>query len=161
MVVLGIDPGLERVGIGVIERTGSKIEPIHYGLILTERVAIRDRLVAIHDQLDEIIQRYRPDAYATEALLFAANRKTAMDVAKALGVILYVGGKHGLDWAEYSPPQVKLAVVGNGGADKKQVQFMVTKMLGLAEPPHPDDVADALAVAICHALHSRANLPKK
>jgi crossover junction endodeoxyribonuclease RuvC len=92
---------------------------------------------------------------ATEKLLFSVNRKTAMDVAKALGVLLLVGSQKGLPWTEYTPPEVKQAVVGTGAAEKRQVLFMVTRLLSLPEPPKPDDVADALAIAICHALKSR------
>lgn len=154
MLVLGVDPGLERVGYGFVRREGSKLSSSHYGLIETPRIALPDRLVLIHEQLDELIQTYRPDAFATEKLLFSVNRKTAIDVAKALGVILLTGAARGLSPIEYAPPEVKLAVVGNGAAEKKQVQFMVTRILGLETTPKPDDVADALAIAICHALKS-------
>ncbi len=95
---------------------------------------------------------HQPDCVATERLLFSVNKTTAMDVAKALGVVLLVTARTHLPWREYSPPEVKRAVVGNGAADKKQVQFMVTKLLGLEKPPRPDDVADALAIAICHSM---------
>lgn len=155
MVILGIDPGLERMGFGVVRRVGSKLEAIEQGLIQTPQIALPDRLAMIYEQAEAIIQRVQPDALATERLLFAANRTTAMDVARALGVLLLAGQRTGLPWAEYSPPEVKLAVVGHGGADKKQVQFMVTKLLGLEKTPKPDDVADALAIAICHAFRSR------
>ncbi len=156
MRILGIDPGLESIGYGVVERTGSKIAALEYGLIKTPRIAIADRLLLIHQEVNALIDRMSPDALATERLLFAANKTTAMDVSKALGVILLAGALKGLPWAEYTPPEVKLAVVGNGAADKKQVQFMVTKLLGLATQPKPDDVADALAIAICHAFRFRA-----
>jgi len=95
---------------------------------------------------------------ATERLVFAANKTTAMDVSKALGVILLASSEKGLEWAEYTPPEVKQGVVGVGSADKKQVEFMVTKLLSLPKPPKPDDVADALAVAICHAMRSRVRI---
>lgn len=155
MIILGIDPGLERVGFGVIRREGSQITLIDHGLIQTPRVAITDRLVQIHREVLDLIERHRPDAMATEKQIFAANKTTAFDVAKALGVILLASSEKGLEWAEYTPPQVKLAVVGVGNADKKQVEFMVTKLLALPKPPKPDDVSDALAVAICHAFQSR------
>ena len=155
MTILGIDPGLERVGFGVIRREGSRITLIEHGLIQTPRVAITERLAQIHREVLELIERHRPDALATERLVFAANKTTAMDVSKALGVILLAGSEKGLDWAEYAPPEVKQSVVGHGGADKKQVEFMVTKLLALEKPPKPDDVSDALAIAICHALRSR------
>lgn len=158
MLILGIDPGLERIGYGLVKREGSTLTPISFGLIESPRILIPDRLRIIDDQFRELLSRHEPDAVATERQLFAANKTTALDVAKALGVILLACSHKGLPWAEYTPPQVKLAVVGNGAADKKQVQFMVTKLLGLAKPPKPDDVADALAIAICHAFQSRIKL---
>jgi crossover junction endodeoxyribonuclease RuvC len=158
MTILGIDPGLERVGFGVIRREGSRISLIEHGLIQTPRVQITERLAQIHREVLDLIEKHRPDAMATERLVFAANKTTAMDVSKALGVILLAGSEKGLEWAEYSPPEVKLAVVGIGSADKKQVEFMVTKLLGLEKPPKPDDVADALAIAITHALRTRIAL---
>jgi crossover junction endodeoxyribonuclease RuvC len=155
MVILGIDPGLERIGYGLVRREGSALKEIEHGLIVSPRIAIPDRLRLIDEQFRELLDRHQPDAVATERQLFAANKTTALDVAKALGVILLACGQRGLPWAEYTPPQVKLAVVGNGAADKRQVQFMVTKLLSLAQTPKPDDVADALAIAICHAFRSR------
>ncbi len=161
MTILGIDPGLERIGFAVVRKSGSKLSAIEYGLILTPRIALPDRLKLIHDQVKEIISRHQLDAVATERLLFTVNKTTAMDVAKALGVVLLVTSELGVSWAEYSPPEVKQSVVGNGNADKKQVQYMVTRLLGLPEPPKPDDVADALAIAITHAMRaSMANLGK-
>ena len=155
MLVLGIDPGLERVGYGLVRRDGSSLTAVAYGLIKTPRIEVPDRLRLIHDSVREIIFAERPDAIATERLLFTVNKTTAMDVSKSLGVILLAASLAGLPWSEYSPPEIKQGVVGVGNADKRQVQFMVTKLLGLAEPPKPDDVADALAVAITHAFRSR------
>jgi crossover junction endodeoxyribonuclease RuvC len=159
MIILGIDPGLERIGYGLIRREGSRLTPIDFGLIQTPRISVPDRLRLIDEQFGELLKKHHPDSVATERQLFAANKTTALDVAKALGVILLSCSKHGLPWAEYSPPEVKLAVVGNGAAEKKQVQFMVTKLLSLDKPPKPDDVADALAIAICHAFRSRIAIP--
>lgn len=156
--ILGLDPGLERIGYGLVLREGSRLTPVDYGLIQTPRILLPDRLKLIHEEAQALFARLKPDALATEKLVFAANRTTAMDVSKALGVLLLVSAEHGLPWAEYSPPQVKLAVVGVGTADKKQVQFMVQKLLSLSEVPKPDDVADALAIAICHAFQSRVAL---
>lgn len=158
MVILGIDPGLERVGFGVIKREGSRMQMIECGLIQTPRIAITERLAQIHREVLALIEKHRPDSMATERQIFAANKTTALDVAKALGVILLAGSEKGLDWAEYTPPEVKQGVVGNGAADKKQVEFMVTKLLSLDKPPKPDDVADALAIAICHALRTRIQI---
>lgn len=156
MRILGIDPGLERIGYGVVLRAGSKIETVKYGLIQTPKIKLPDRLRLIHEEMRKLIEEQQPDAIATERLLFTVNKTTAMDVAKALGVVLLASAEAGLPWVEYSPPEIKQAVVGNGNADKKQVQFMVCKLLSLRETPKPDDVADALAIAICHAFRSRA-----
>lgn len=155
MRILGIDPGLERIGFGLIDREGSRLNVVEYGLIQTPRIKLPDRLKLIHDEVGNLIDRSSVDAVATERLLFSVNKTTAMDVAKALGVILLRASEAGLPWAEYSPPEVKQSVVGNGSADKRQVQFMVQKLLSLTEAPKPDDVADALAIAICHAFRSR------
>ena len=158
MKILGIDPGLERIGCGLIEKKGSQLIVLHHGLIQTPRIALPERLNLIHKGVIELLDTHRPDAVATERLLFTVNKTTAMDVAKALGVILLACSERGLEWTEYSPPEIKQAVVGHGAAEKRQVQFMVQKLLGLKDPPKPDDVADALAIAITHAL--RSNTPK-
>ena len=144
MVILGLDPGLERLGYGIIRRTGSQLAPIAYGLIKTPKIGLPDRLRLIEEELTTLLSTHQVDTVATERLLFSVNKTTAMDVAKALGVALLVCGKHNLPWCEYSPPEIKLAVVGNGDAVKTQVQFMVTRILSLKETPKPDDVADAL-----------------
>lgn len=152
MTIIGIDPGLERIGFGVIRREGSRLSVVEYGLIQTPRIALPDRLKVAHDRTVELVARCRPDAIATERLLFTANKTTAMDVAKALGAVLLAIGEANVAWAEYSPPEVKQSVVGNGNADKRQITYMVRRLLGLTEDPKPDDVADALAIAITHAL---------
>lgn len=157
-VVLGIDPGLERIGFGVVTKTGSRLSPGEFGLILTPRLPIAQRLRQIHEEVADLIMRVQPTDVALERLFFAKNQTTALDVAKAIGVILLACESHGITTCEYAPPEVKRAVVGNGNADKNQVQYMVTKLLGLDAPPRPDDVADALAIAITHAL--RGNLQK-
>ena len=154
MKILGIDPGLERVGCGLIEKSGSRLTVIHHGLIQTPKLPLPERLSLIHKEMLELLDKHRPDAVATERLLFTVNKTTAMDVAKALGVILLACSERGIEWAEYSPPEVKQSVVGNGAAEKKQVQFMVQKLLNLQSPPKPDDVADALAIAITHAFRA-------
>jgi len=162
MVILGVDPGIERVGWGVVRREGSALQALSYGLIQTPRVAVPDRLLQIHREMEILIAEWAPDAIATERQMFAANKTTAFDVAKGLGVVLLAGAARGLEWSEYTPAEVKQSVVGNGAADKKQVQFMVTKLLSLQQIPKPDDVADALAIAICHAFRTRiARAPLK
>ncbi|MBL8047152.1 MAG: crossover junction endodeoxyribonuclease RuvC [Chthonomonas sp.] len=155
MVILGIDPGLERMGVGLVRRVGSRLENVHHELVKTPQIQLPDRLRLIEEQLSAVIAAHKPDAVATERLLFTVNKTTAMDVSKALGVALLVISKFGLPWTEYSPPEIKQAVVGNGNADKKQVQFMVQRLLSLPAPPKPDDVADALAIAITHAFRTR------
>ena len=161
MLILGIDPGLERIGFGLIKRDGSRMTPITYGLIQTPRIELPLRLVELKRQFTELLDVHHPDAIVTERLLFTVNKTTAMDVAKALGVILVTAGERGIAWTEYSPPEIKQSVVGNGNAEKKQVQFMVTKLLSLKETPKPDDVADGLAIAITHALRSRVVIPPR
>ena len=160
MRILGIDPGLERIGYGLIERSGSRLIPLKYGLIETPRIPLADRLLLLDEQIRAVFEELAPDELATEKLLFSVNRKTALDVAKAQGVILLAGGRMGLVWTEYTPPEIKQAVVGTGAADKRQVLFMVTKLLGLQVAPKPDDVSDALAIAICHAFKSRVAMPR-
>jgi crossover junction endodeoxyribonuclease RuvC len=128
---------------------------VEQGLIETPRVEIYERLNLVYTQVTELIDRSRPAACAVEKLLFSVNRKTALDVAKSLGVILLAANRCRLPIYEYNPGEVKLSVVGNGAAEKKQIQYMVTKLLNLEKTPKPDDVADALAIAICHALRSR------
>jgi crossover junction endodeoxyribonuclease RuvC len=150
--VLGLDPGLGRLGFGLVRQEGSKLTAESYGLIETGPGPLPGRLFEIQGRLEALLAETRPDAVATERLLFAANKTTALDVAKALGVALALVGREGLPWLELSPPEVKLGVVGHGGADKNQVRFMVTRLLALAEPPRPDDVADALAIAIAALL---------
>lgn len=108
----------------------------------------------IQEELEALIVEHRPEALALEKVFFTKNQTTAMDVARASGVILVTCCAKGLDVTEYSPPEIKLSVVGHGGAEKKQIQFMVVKLLGLSEAPKPDDVADALAIALCHALRT-------
>jgi crossover junction endodeoxyribonuclease RuvC len=146
------------VGYAVVDRNGSQMTAVTFGLIQTPRVELNDRLRLIHDQVRELMVTHRPDALATERLLFTVNKTTAMDVARALGCIQLAASFEQIPWHEYSPPEIKKAVVGTGAADKKQVQFMVTRLLSLKETPKPDDVADAIAIAITHAFISRVKL---
>jgi len=152
MVILGIDPGTATTGYGVLRKVGDRLEVMSYGPIYTSsKLSASVRLKSIYEQLDEIIQTYQPEALAIERLFFAKNETTALAVGRASGVVLLLAEQRGLRAEEYTPLQVKMAVVGYGGAEKKQVQFMVQKILNLPEQPKPDDVADALAIAICHA----------
>lgn len=152
MRVLGIDPGIGRVGWAIVDKNGSQLVAPAYGLIETAPGPVPGRLLSIHREVLEACRTHAPDALATERLLFTKNQTTAMDVAKALGCVLLAAAECGIPHTEYSPPEVKLAVTGTGSAEKRQVQFMVAKLLGLRETPKPDDVADALAIAVTHAL---------
>ena len=152
MVILGIDPGYAIVGWGVIEYSGSRFRTLGYGSIQTPAgLPIVDRLEMIYRGMSEIIEKYKPDGMAVEELFFNTNTTTAIAVAEARGIILLAARLCGVEIGEYTPLQVKQAVVGYGRAEKKQVISMVTSLLGLKEPPKPDDTADALAVAVCHA----------
>ena len=151
MIILGIDPGLAIVGWGVIESVRGNVRPIAYGAITTPaHTNIEDRLLMIQNDLETVIQTYKPDEMAIEELFFNTNITTGIMVAEARGVILLSAVRHGLHIAEYTPLQVKQAVVGYGRAEKQQVIAMVTSLLRLEKPPKPDDTADALAIALCH-----------
>lgn len=152
MRILGIDPGIAIVGFGFIDKKGSRLTPVQYGSIQTE--AHTDpalRLRQIYDTLGHLIDTYQPDEIAIEKLFFNRNVTTALTVGQARGVIMLAAVQKHLEIGEYTPLQVKQAIVGYGKAEKKQVQEMVRMFLRLREIPKPDDVADALAVAICHA----------
>ena len=151
MIILGIDPGYAIVGYGALEYDGSKFKVIEYGAITTNSsMNMFDRLLSIHNDLNEIIERVEPDFMAIEELFFNSNQKTAINVAQARGVLLLSALNHGVKVFEYTPLQVKQAVAGYGRADKNQVQQMVKMLLGLDKVPKPDDTADAVAIAICH-----------
>jgi len=152
MVILGIDPGLAIVGWGVVDYNGSHFRVLGYGSIETPAgTSLEERLLMIHKGLKQIIEKYRPEQMAVEELFFNTNITTGIRVAEARGVILMTAHSMGVKLFEYTPLQVKQAVAGYGRAEKKQVITMVTMFLKLASPPKPDDTADALAVAICHA----------
>lgn len=151
MIILGIDPGYAIVGYGVIEYVGNKFKVIEYGAVTTKaHTLMSNRLNIIFDELSVIIEKYKPDAFAIEELFFNTNIKTALNVGHARGVAVLAGQRGGCNIYEYTPLQVKQAVVGYGRAEKAQVQQMVKVLLNLPKVPKPDDVADALAIAICH-----------
>lgn len=157
MRILGIDPGIAIVGWAVVDFEKGNIHSVDYGSVQTSsELAPEDRLLIIYNSLSEIIEKYSPEEMAVEELFFNTNQKTAIVVAQARGVILLAAKKRGVLISEYTPLQVKQAVCGYGRAEKRQVIAMVTSILGLSEPPKPDDTADAVALAICHA-HSRAS----
>ncbi len=161
MILIGIDPGLAIVGWGVIEYQNHRFRPLAYGSILTPAcIQTAARLALIHRDLAAIIDKYHPTEMAVEELFFSKNITTGIRVAEARGVILMTAEEKGLRLAEYTPNQVKQAVVGYGNAEKRQVIDMVTRILNLPEPPKPDDTADALAIAICHAHSASTPLAK-
>ncbi len=152
MIILGIDPGLATVGWGVIDYRGNRFKTLGFGAIITPaNLPTAERLTMIYDRISEIIIKYCPDAVAIEELFWNTNQTTGIRVSQARGVILLCAAQNGTRVVEYTPLQVKQAVVGYGRAEKCQVISMVTVLLGLDNPPSPDDTADALAVAICHA----------
>ena len=152
MIILGIDPGFAIVGYGVIEYQSGKFRTLGYGAITTEAaLPVPERLRIIFEELEKIISRYRPDEIAVEELFFNSNHTTAIIVAEARGVILLAAQRSGIGIFEYTPLQVKQAVVGYGRAEKKQVIAMTNSLLGLKKAPKLDDTSDALAIAVCHA----------
>lgn len=155
MVILGIDPGLAIIGWGVIEANRGNFRPIACGDIRTPaHTSVESRLDIIYREMGRIIEKYQPDEVAVEELFFTNNITTGISVAEARGVILLACYQKGLGINEYTPMQVKQAVVGYGKAEKRQVIAMVTSLLHLGEPPKPDDTADALAIALCHGQAS-------
>jgi crossover junction endodeoxyribonuclease RuvC len=158
MRIIGIDPGYATVGYGVIEYEKSRFTTVNYGAILTSKdLSFECRLLEIHNDLTELLQVYKPQFMAVERLFFTTNQKTAIDVSQARGVILLSAVNNSVELAEYTPLQVKQSVTGYGKAIKSQVQEMTKRILKLPAIPKPDDTADALAIAICHA-HSYSSV---
>lgn len=159
MLALGIDPGTAICGYGLVKMAGSRLTAVEYGAILTSpKMRPQDRLKKIHTELTDIIRQYKPDVMGVEQLFFNRNVTTAIPVGQARGVVLLAAAENDLELVERTPLQIKQSVVGYGRATKDQIIYMVTKILHLPEPPKPDDVADALAVAICttHCMNSLA-----
>lgn len=159
MLALGIDPGTAICGYGLVNMQGSRLTAVEYGAILTSpKMRPQDRLKKIHTELTDIIRQYKPDVMGVEQLFFNRNVTTAIPVGQARGVVLLAAAENDLELVERTPLQIKQSVVGYGRATKDQIIYMVTKILHLPEPPRPDDVADALAVAICttHCMNSLA-----
>lgn len=156
MIILGIDPGTGRLGWGIVDKTKGKETMIDCGCLETPaHTPLAERLDKIYQFVNEIISRHKPEVAAVEALFFATNAKTAISVGAARGVVLLACQQNHLPIFDYTPLQVKSTLTGFGQADKKQVQFMVTKLLHLKETPQPDDAADALAIALTHSTHSK------
>ena len=157
MRILGIDPGFAIVGVGVLDYEGNRFKVVDYGAITTNAGEdMFDRLKKIYDELTEIINQVKPDVMAIEELFFNSNQKTAINVAQARGVLVLAAKNCGVPVFEYTPLQVKQSVVGYGRAEKGQVQQMTKAILNLEKVPKPDDTADALAIAICHAHSYRS-----
>lgn len=158
MIILGIDPGYAIVGYGIIDYSKNKYRVIEYGSITTEAgLTLSKRLNKIAIELEEIIKKYNIDAASIEELFFNTNTKTAINVAQARGVILNILEKNAITIFEYTPLQVKQALVGYGRAEKLQMKNMVKSFLNLEKMPKLDDTTDALAIAICHSHSCRFN----
>lgn len=156
MLVLGVDPGVAICGYGLVKDGPNGVEPVAYGAIETAAgLPLSERLRCLYLELKSIIDRYHPDVTAVEELFFSRNVRTAMMVGQARGVVLLVAAEARLEVCEYTPLQVKEAVTGYGRADKSQIQEMIRMLLHLDAIPRPDDAADALAIAVCHAHSSR------
>jgi crossover junction endodeoxyribonuclease RuvC len=170
-VILGIDPGTASTGFGVISVVGNRLRAVEYGVVETSAaMPLEQRLERIFEAIGEVLVRHRPTATAVESLFFNANVRSALSVGHARGVTLLACSQAGCEVFEYTPQQIKQAVVGYGKASKEQVMEMVRVLLGLSETPRPDHAADALGVAICHAntcgvrervAHSEALLAQK
>jgi crossover junction endodeoxyribonuclease RuvC len=156
IVVMGIDPGLAHTGFGVVRVAGGKMGAIDGGVVEAPADAPPgDRLVRIHESLAELIAWHEPAAVAVEDLYFGKNVRSAIAVGQARGVAMLAAAQAGVPCFDYTPQAVKMSVCGSGAADKQQVQHMVAALLSLPKPPESDHAADALAVAICHASHTR------
>ena len=154
MLALGIDPGTAICGYGLVELVGNRLRPIHYGAVFTDKdMPAELRLKKIYEDIGQLIDEYHPDIMSVEKLFFNRNVTTAIPVGQARGVVLLTAANKNLPILEFTPMQIKLAVVGTGSANKEQVTFMVQHLLNIRQKIKPDDVADALAAAIC-GLHT-------
>jgi crossover junction endodeoxyribonuclease RuvC len=150
MTVIGIDPGIERLGYAVLEFSGSEIFPVSYGLISTKKETPKnERLLQIYDDLHSLIEKHKPERMSVETLIFAKNVKTALVISEVRGVILLLSALFHLPLYEFTPLQVKSGLTGYGRSTKTQIQKAVKLVLKLAETPKPDDVSDAIAIALC------------
>ena len=155
MRVLGIDPGSETLGWGVIEGSGLKYSLVDFGTVKSSpREAFSKRLLKISEGVEAVIAKFQPDVMSVEEAFYATNVKVALKLGQVRGVVLLSGEKHKLEISEFSPRLIKQTVVGYGNAEKHQVQEMVRLLLKLKTAPQPHDAADALAIAICHFHHA-------
>jgi crossover junction endodeoxyribonuclease RuvC len=149
VIILGIDPGTAAIGYGIVERSGSRLRAVDYGCLTTSADrSMPERLLEIHQLVDELIALHQPSIVAVERLFFSKNAQTAIAVGQARGVVLLAASQHAKPVREATPNEVKSAIAGYGAADKEQVQRMVQLVLGMSELPRPDDAADALAIAV-------------
>lgn len=156
MRILGLDPGLAILGFGIIDEEGNKLKLVDYGIINSEPdITFPERLKLLYDDLDFLINRYKPEIVAVEELFYNRNATTAIKVAQARGVQVLCCQQHDLPLYEFTPLQVKQTITGYGRADKKQVQLMVKSLLNMDHMPQPDDAADAIAIAICLSFAGR------
>ncbi|HEX8639074.1 MAG TPA: crossover junction endodeoxyribonuclease RuvC [Pyrinomonadaceae bacterium] len=157
MRVLGIDPGSETLGWGVVEGSGLKYALVDYGTVKSSpREKFSKRLLKIYEGVSEVIEKFKPDELSVEEAFYAVNVNVALKLGQVRGVVLLLGEKSGLQIGEYSPRLIKQTVVGHGNAEKHQVQEMVRLLLRMKTVPEPHDAADALAIAICHFHHAGA-----
>lgn len=155
MIIVGIDPGIAILGYSFLEKKGSKIIPLNYGVLTTKKEEKDEkRLSILYNNLKELLQKYNPDEMSVESLYFTNNQKTAFQVGQARGIVLLLASQENIPVFSYNPNEIKIAVTGYGRANKKQVQLMVQRLLKLEEIPKPDDAADAVAAALCH-IYSR------
>lgn len=159
MRVMGIDPGLTRLGVGVVDGdVGQSLNMVHVGVVRTPTdMPVEQRLLAIETELDKFVREFSPDVVALERVFSQHNVRSVMGTAQASGVTMLVAARHGLSVVLHTPTEVKAAVTGSGRANKAQVTQMVTRLLKLDEAPKPADAADALALSICHIWRGAAN----
>ncbi len=154
-VILGIDPGLANTGYGLIQHSGSRYSYLSHGVIRTSpKESAGVRLLQIHEELEQILKTFSPAEAGVEKIFFARNSKSAIPVAQARGVILFTLAENDISFAEYTPLEVKQAIIGYGKAEKQQIQAVLKILFNLTDIPKPEHGADALAVAFCHANYS-------
>jgi len=162
MIVLGIDPGYATTGFGVLRAERGEAQLLNYGTITTPAdLPFSERLVMLYDDMMQLIDTVKPDAAAVEELFFGNNVTTGIGVGHARGVILLAIAKSGVPFFEYTPNEVKQAVVGYGGAEKRQVMDMTRRLLKMEKVARPDDAADAIAIALCHARSATSLLGQR
>jgi len=150
-IVLGVDPGINHTGFGIIAQEGNRFRYLDSGAIHTStRQKFPQRLEKIHQELEGLITRWQPEVMSLEESIYAQNVRVALKLGQARGVVVLAAARHGMEFSEFSPKKIKLSVVGNGAASKEQVRFMVTRLLDLPQEPASFDEADALAAAICY-----------